>query len=355
MAPATETRTHTVSAALLKAFTQAILEAAGASPTNAEIVAAGQVDAHLTGHESHGVIRIPGLVRDCQSGKLKPANTPAVVREGAATAVVDGASTFGHVGCKLATEIAIRKARQGTLGAVSLTRANHTGRMGEWTELGAAQGLITMVAGSRVNSSRGQVGGLLAPHGGRTGALGTSPISWAVPRAGGAPPILLDYATSAVAGGKLQVARAKGESVPLGWIIDSEGRPTTDVEDFFNGGAQLPFAGHKGYAMAVIVTLLSIGLSEGDLLDPSEHGSCLFVLCIDPAAFRPADEFARMVEDTCARLKAVPPAEGFAEVLLPGEPEARSRAERLEHGIPIPIPIWDDLCATARGLGVPVR
>lgn len=354
MTTAAAPKTCTVTAEQLKSFTQSIFEAAGASATNAEIAAAGQVDAHLTGHESHGVIRVPGLVRDCQSGKLKPANTPTVVREGAATAVVDGASTFGHVGCKVATERAIRKAKKGTLGAVALTRANHTGRMGEWTELGASHGLITMVAGSRVNSSRGWVGGLLAPHGGKTGALGTSPISWAVPRGGGRPPILLDYATSGVAGGKLQVARAKRESVPLGWIVDSEGRPTTNVEDFFNGGAQLPFAEHKGYAMAVIVTLLSIGLSGGDLLEPSEHGSCLFVMCIDPAAFRPADEFFQMVETTCARLKAVPPAEGFDEVLLPGEPEARTRAERLKNGIPVPLPIWEDLCATARDLGVAV-
>jgi LDH2 family malate/lactate/ureidoglycolate dehydrogenase len=214
--------------------------------------------------------------------------------------------------------------------------------------------MVTLVLGSRANSSRGTRGGTLAPFGGRTGVLGTSPIAWAVPRRDGHAPILLDYATSAVAQGKLQIARAKGESVPLGWIIDAQGRPTTDVEAFFDGGAQLPFGGHKGYALSLIVALMSIGLSAGDTLDRAEHGSCLFVVCVAPGAFRPAEEFLNYVEETAARVKAVPPAEGFDEVLLPGEPEARTRAARLREGIPLPEPIWEELVTTARELGVDI-
>lgn len=193
---------------------------------------------------------------------------------------------------------------------------------------------------------------LLLPKGKRrASALGTSPIAWSVPRRGGQPPILLDYATSAVAQGKVQIARAKGESVPLGWIIDSQGRPTTDVDEFFRGGAQLPFGGHKGYALALIVSLLSIGLSAGDELDRSEHASCLFVVCIDPAAFRPAEALLDYVEQTAARIKAVPPAEGFEEVLLPGEPEARSRIARSREGIPVSDAIWAELVNVAQRLG----
>jgi hydroxycarboxylate dehydrogenase B len=248
--------------------------------------------------------------------------------------------------------VAIQKARHTSISAVALTRANHTGRIGEWAEQGAAAGMVTLVLGSRANSSRGTRGGTLAPFGGRTGALGTSPIAWSVPRRAGHPPILLDYATSAVAQGKLQIARAKGERVPPGWIIDAQGRPATDVEAFFNGGAQLPFGGHKGYALSVMVALMSIGLSSGDRLDPAEHGSCLFIVCVDPAAFRPADDFLDFVEDTAARIKAVPPAEGFDEVLLPGEPEARSRVARLRDGIPLPDAIWAELVETAASVGV---
>ena len=336
----------------LQQLVTSILLATGAPESHATIVAHSVVDSNLAGHDSHGVVRIPHLVKDVLSGKLKAAASPRVTREKLSTATVDGGSTFGHVGCRLATDIAIRKSRETSIAAVALTRANHTGRIGEWAEIGADAGMVTLVLGSRANSSRGTPGGTLAPFGGRTGALGTSPIAWSVPRRGGQPPILLDFATSAVAQGKLQIARAKAESVPLGWIIDSEGRPTTDVEAFFRGGAQLPFGGHKGYALSLIVALLSIGLSAGDDLDPKEHGSCLFVVCVDPAAFRPAEDFLDYVEETAARIKAVPPAEGFDEVLLPGEPEARSRIARLRDGIPVPDAIWSELVMTADSVGI---
>lgn len=336
----------------LRDLVTATLLAAGATDSNARIVAHSVVDSNLAGHDSHGVMRIPGLVRDALSGRLKPAASPNVTQESRSSAVVDGGSTFGHVGSRFATEIAVRKARETSIAGVALTRANHTGRIGEWAEIGASDGMVTLVLGSRANSSRGTAGGTLAPWGGRTGALGTSPIAWSVPRRGGQPPILLDFATSAVAQGKLQIARATGESVPLGWIIDAEGRPTTDVEAFFRGGAQLPFGGHKGYALALMVSLLSIGLSAGDELDRSEHASCLFIVCVDPAAFRPAEDFLEFVEQTAARIKAVPPAEGFDEVLLPGEPEARSRIARTRDGIPLPDEIWAELVRTAEGLGI---
>ena len=116
----------------------------------------------------------------------------------------------------------------------------------------------------------------------------------------------------------------------------------------------LPFAGHKGYALSVIVELMAIGLSGGDLLDSSEHGSCLFGLCIDPSAFRRSEEFAQTVEYTAGRLKSIPPAPGFDEVLLPGEPEARSRAARTRDGIPLPERTWEALLAVARDFGVAV-
>jgi len=337
-------------AAQLTRLVRAIVTAAGAPATHAEIVATSVVDADLTGHESHGVLRIPSLVEAIGKGSLKPAATPFVVHESPSTAVVDGAATFGHVGARVATDLAIQKAGSAGLAGVSLTRVTHAGRIGEWAELGAGHGLITMVAASRAHST-----GTLAPYGGRVGAIGTTPTAWAIPRLEGRPPILLDFATSAVAQGKLQLARATGQSVPPGWILDAEGRPTTDVEEFFRGGALLPFGGHKGYALSVITAMLAVGLSGGDLLDPSEHGSCLFIMCVDPEAFRPADQFGRAIEEIAARLKAVPPAEGFDEVLLPGEPEARSRARRSQEGIPVTDATWEALEATARRLGVPVE
>jgi len=327
-----------------------IFLAAGATADNAAGVVRSLVGANLAGHDSHGVIRIPSYVEEIGRGRLDPIAKPSVENETGSTAIVDGAATFGQLGARLTAETAARKARDVGLAAAAAYRCHHTGRIGEWAELGAELGMITMAAASGARGPR-----QVAPFGGRVAALGTNPIAWAVPRAGNRPPILLDFATSAAAQGKLMVARAKQEPVPAGWILDADGRPSTDVEDFYNGGVLLPFAGHKGYALSIIVELLAVGLSGGPRAPATERGACLFVTCIDPAAFRPADEFVQTVEQVADRLKRVPPAEGFGEVLVPGEPEARSGAERTRDGIPLPDATWEAIASTARSLDVDVR
>ena len=251
----------------------AIFKAAGATTENAEGVASSLISANLVGHDSHGVMRIPSYIEEINNGRLHPAATPKITQEKSATAIIDGASTFGQLGARLTAQTAACKAREVGIGSAALYHANHTGRIGEWAELGASQGMITLATAS------GAFLHLVAPFGGRGRALGTNPIAWAVPRPGGQPPILLDFATSAVAQGKLMFARAKHEPVPQGWILDAEGRPTTDVEDYFTGGVLLPFAAHKGYALSVIVELMAVGLSGGDSVAKTEGGSCLFIAC----------------------------------------------------------------------------
>lgn len=324
----------------------AIFTKAGATPENAEGVTSSLIAANLAGHDSHGVMRIPSYVEDIHNGRIRPAATPIITQERAATAIVDCAGTFGQLGARLTAQTAVRKAKEVGMGGAALFRANHTGRIGEWAELGASQGVITIATAS------GPFVRLVAPFGGRERSLGTNPIAWAVPRPGGRPPILLDFATSAAAQGKLMVARAKREPVPHGWILDSQGRSTTDVEDYFGGGVLLPFAGHKGYALSVIVELMAVALSGGDAVPKTERGSCLFVACIDPGAFRPDDLFGESVERVANRLKGVKPADGFDEVLLPGEPEARARQKRLTDGIPLPDATWEALCKVAGDLGI---
>lgn len=324
----------------------AIFKAAGATTENAEGVTSSLISANLTGHDSHGVMRIPSYIEEINNGRLQPAATPKITQEKSATAIVDGASTFGQLGARLTAQTAARKAREVGLGSAALYRANHTGRIGEWAELGASQGMITLVTAAGVFLR------MVAPFGGRDKALGTNPIAWAVPRPGGQPPILLDFATSAAAQGKLMLARAKHEPVPQGWILDAEGRPTTNVEDYFAGGVLLPFAAHKGYALSVIIELMAVGLSGGDSVVKSESGGCLFIVCFDPGAFRPNDLFDESVERIAGRLKAVKPAKGIEEILLPGEPEARARDQRLREGIPLPNATWEAICAVARELGV---
>jgi LDH2 family malate/lactate/ureidoglycolate dehydrogenase len=330
----------------LQALGIAIFKAAGATTENAAGVTSSLVSANLAGHDSHGVMRIPSYIEEINNGRLHPAAIPKIREEKSATAIVDGASTFGQLGACLAAQTAARKAREVGLGSAALYRAHHTGRIGEWAELGASQGMITLA------TAAGAFLHLVAPFGGSGRALGTNPIAWAVPRPGGQPPILLDFATSAAAQGKLMLARAKRETIPQGWILDAEGRPTTDVEDYFAGGALLPFAAHKGYALSVIIELMAVGLSGGDSVAKTEGGSCLFITCFDPGAFRPSDLFDESVERIAGRLKEVKPASGFEEVLLPGEPEVRTRDQRLREGIPLPDATWEAICSVAHKLGV---
>jgi uncharacterized oxidoreductase len=327
----------------------AIFKAAGASEENASGVVESLISANLAGHDSHGVIRIPSYVEDIRNGRLLPAARPTIAHETPATAIVDGASTFGQLGARLTTQIAARKAQETGMAGAAAFRCHHTGRIGEWAELGASQGMVTMVAASGAHGPH-----LVAPFGGKSAALGTNPIAWAVPREAGQAPILLDFATSAAAQGKLMVARAKREPVPAGWILDSDGRPTTNVEEFYQGGVLLPFAGHKGYALSVIVELLAVGLSGGRVVPPTERGSCLFIACVDPGAFRPDDGFSATVESIATRLKSIQPGEGFDEILLPGEPEARARNQRSRDGIPLADSTWQAIVGVARDLDVAV-
>jgi LDH2 family malate/lactate/ureidoglycolate dehydrogenase len=340
---------QTFDAQTLADLSTAIFVAAGATPENAAGVTQSLIGANLAGHDSHGVIRIPSYIADINNGRLRPAAVPRITHETPATAVVDGAATFGQLGARLTAQTAAKKAKEVGLAGASLFNAHHTGRIGEWAELGAGQGFITFAAAS---GSHGPY--QATPFGGKSKALGTNPFSWAIPRPDGQPPILLDYATTGGAQGKLMVARARQEPVPEGWILDKDGNPTTNVEEFYAGGMLLPFAGHKGYAMSVIVELLAVGLSNGQQVGTDERGSCLFVLCLDPRLFQPDASFAQTVESVAQRLKSQPPAEGFEEVLLPGEPESRSRAERMEKGVPLPDATWDAITTVSRDLHVPL-
>ncbi|MCC7107287.1 MAG: Ldh family oxidoreductase [Chloroflexi bacterium] len=327
---------------------RSIFLACGATEENAAGVMRSLVDANLTGHDSHGVIRIPSYVADIKSGRLKPRASPELSSDSGATATVDGGRTFGQVGARFTASTARDRARQFGLAAVAMYNGHHTGRIGEWAELGAEDGLVTFVCCSTSGHTH-----LVAPYGGTSAALGTNPVAWGIPRPGGQPPILLDFATSMGAQGKLMVARAKKGPLPEGWIVDRDGNPSTNVEDFYAGGALLPAAGHKGYALSVIVEMLAVGLSGGDR--PENHrASSLFVVCIDPSRFRPAAEYLESVERTVLRMKAVKPAPGFEEILVPGEFEARNRLERQREGVPLPEATWEAIEHAADDVGAPV-
>jgi uncharacterized oxidoreductase len=351
-----------VAPATLETFAGTIFQALGTPADIAGEVAAHLVRANLAGHDSHGVIRIPQYASMIDRGQLVPNARPAVLHDRGAALLVDGAYGFGQFSASFALERAIERATELGVAAVAIRRANHIGRVGDYTESAARRGLVALVT---VGAAGPGVGGA-APFGGAARFLGTNPWSIALPRLGG-DRVLVDFATTVVAEGKVRVARAKHEALPPGCILDRNGHPSTNPEDFYAGGVLLPFGGHKGYGLALAAALLG-GLSAIGEHDPSMAGAAappgspsagdrlggVFMVVVDPGVFGPREEYAAAVGRVADAAKRVPPAPGVAEVLIPGEPEARARAQREREGIAIPDDTWDAIAQVAGKAGVPM-
>jgi uncharacterized oxidoreductase len=337
------------SAGELQSLVAATLRALEAPAAVAERVAHALVESNLAGHDSHGVMRLPQYAAAIRAGTLNPAGRVEVIHELPAAVFLDCGWNFGHHACALGMQRAMDKARTQGLGLAVLRHCDHTGRIGEYALMAAEAGFIGQVV---CNGSL--PGGLVAPFGGLSRALGANPLAWAAPGGPGQPPIYLDFATSAVAHGKLEVAADKGESVPPGWILDRLGAPTQHPREALDGGAILPFGGHKGYAMSVLIELMGGGLSgAGFPIQPGyrwDQGTLL--MAINIAAFQPLETFREQAADFAARLRAAPRAPGHEEILLPGELEWRTRAQRLAGGIPLPEVTWARLSAVAAAVGV---
>ena len=344
----------TVPAERLREIERALLCAAGASAEEAEIVARHSIAANLAGHDSHGVIQIPVYIDRIRRGHIVPGAPFEVVTETDATTVIDGNWGFGYVVSERAMDITIEKARKGGVAAATVFRQSHVGRLTDYPLMAADQGLIGLMTADSGRSAKNVV-----PFGGRRRRLGTNPICMAVPSDLDGP-MFIDFATSAVAGGKISVAVARGTAIPEGWIVDEDGNPTTDPNDLAAGGAQLPLGGtegHKGYGLSVMIEILCgilTGLGFGH--DPSgRHNDGCFMAAFDVAAFRPLEDFKREVAQFAQYLKDTPKAAGFDEIYYPGELES-SRAARLQvEGITVEETTWDLLRGLAREYSVADR
>jgi LDH2 family malate/lactate/ureidoglycolate dehydrogenase len=337
-----------IPAAELRQFVYEIFCAAQAPATVAQRIADSLVESNLVGHDSHGVLRVPEYVERIQTGALQLHGQVTILHETPATARIDCGWNLGQVAIPQGMELAIAKARTNGIGMVVLGNCDHTGRVGEYVVTAAQHDLIGQLI---CNGS--SPGGIVAPYGGARRALGANPIAWALPVADRLP-IFFDFATSAVAHGKLQVAADKGELVPAGWIIDKQGRPTQNPQDQFENGAILPFGGHKGYALSVMIELLGGGLSGAGF--PLLHGyrwnQGTVLIAIDIAAFQPVAEFKAQAAAFVTTLKATPCAPGIEEILLPGEIEWRTREQRQRTGIPLPEVTWARIRKAAASIGV---
>jgi uncharacterized oxidoreductase len=335
-----------LTAQTLREFARSLLEAVGTPPAIARFVGDSLADANLAGHDSHGIIRLLHYIEIARAGQVDPRGQPCVARQVGATAVIDGAWGWGQPAMMLATETVIALARANGVGAATVVRCYHVGRVAPYVEAIAREGMVGLAMAN--------AGPAVAPYGAKTRVLGTNPIAWAAPRAAGKEPVCLDIATAAIAEGKLRVARAKGETVPLGMIVDAEGYASNEPNDFYHGGALLPFGAHKGSGLSLLAQLLGRGLAgmTPDSLREHRGANGPFVLALDVAAFTPVDRFIAAVEEQCAEIKASATADGFTEVLVPGEPEVAARRRREAEGIPVPERTWQDLQAVANELGV---
>ena len=343
----------TVEADRLEVIASRLLQAAGASEEEAVIISRHSIGANLAGHDSHGIIQIPTYIDRVNQEHIVPGAPFEVVRETSTTTVIDGHWGFGYVVSERAMKMTIEKARQNSIAAATVFRQSHVGRVADYPIMAAQAGMIGMMT---ADSGRGPKA--VAPFGGRVARLGTNPISIAVP-SDLEGPLYFDMATSAAAGGKIRLARAREQQLPPGWLIDAEGHATTDPAALDHGGALLPLGadvGFKGTALSVMVEILSAlltGLGFG--VEPTgRHNDGCFIAVFKVAAFRDLATFKREVAEFAAYLKETPTADGFSEVFYPGELEHLRRVERLRDGVDVEDATWSSLLALGEKYGVRV-
>ena len=337
----------------LSDFAAAVLEAEGVPAADARLVARCLVQAELWGHPSHGMLRLAWYVARVRSGVVDPVAKAETVVDLGALAVLDGREGLGHVVCAHAAVDAVRRAREHGVGVVGVRNSNHFGMAAHFTRMIAEQGCVGVVT---TNGSPA-----MAPWGGREKAVGANPWSIAAP-AGRHGVTVMDIANVNAARGKIYAARERGASIPEGWALDAEGRPTTDPAAAI-AGVILPMGGHKGYAVAFMMDVLSGVLTgssfatgvSGPQQAERRSGCGHLVLALDVAAVADPGDFGRRMEALIAEMKAVPLAEGFDEIFFPGEIEDRSRTRRERQGIELPTKTMEALERLAAETGVPLQ
>jgi len=333
--------------AALQIFIRELFTAAGLRPAEAAVEAEVLIWAELRGLASHGVFRVPMYLGWIARGLRNPASEPKVVRAKGATCLIDADRAPGLYMMTQAMERAVGLAREHGVGWVVVRRTTHTGAMGYAARKAAEAGMI----GIATCASRP----LMAYHGSRVPALGTNPLAIAAPRANGVP-IALDMSSAAIPWGKLAQARANNETLPPGVALDGAGRATTDPNA---AEVPLPLAGPKGSGLALMIECLTSLAGGLPLVAPALSGEGpnynvqnAAAIAVDPEAFLGGDGFAAEVEAMAAAIVRLPRAEGFDEILMPGERGDREAARRKKAGIEIPDELWGQLCEAARSLGV---
>jgi len=338
-----------------------IFGASGCSQAEAERVARYLVAANLTGHDSHGVVRVPRYVQMQREGLLVADQQVDVLVDTPVLAVVDGKYGFGQTVAPQSVAMGIEKCKRMGLAAVALRNSGHIGRVGDWAEMAAEAGLISI---HFVNAT-GSV--IVAPFGSVERRFSTAPYCVGVPIPGGSP-LVLDFATSVVAEGKVLVASLGGRRIPSDALIGPDGQISDDPallygdymatgrRDPRNGsGALRAFGGHKGSGLALMCELLGGALTGNGCTTPERRiANGMFSLYVDPAQVDPQGMFPTEVLRYVSFVKQAKAAQQGEQTLVPGEPEQQTRTRRLADGIPLAGETWASLLETARALGVDV-
>lgn len=357
-------QTTTIPVETLTGFIARMFEAAGCDGAEARRVAEHLVSANLAGHDSHGVIRVPRYLDWLREGKVLAGQTLTIAAESPTHAVVDGNFGLGQSIGEQAVDLGIAKARAAGMAVIALRNSGHIGRIGDWAERAAEAGLVSI---HFVNVAMGE---LVAPFGGVDRRFSTNPFCVGAPMPDG-PPLILDMATSLVAEGKVLVASNGGKKLPEGALIAPDGTLSVDpatlygpieghhVRDPANGpGALRAFGEHKGSGIAFMCEILAGCLTGGGTSGPIPGGkrsriaNGMLSIYLRPESFG-AEQFRQAAKDYTGYVKSSRPATPGGEVLVPGEPEQRTRAARLRDGVPLQAETWASILASAQKLGLP--
>ena len=330
------------SAEELEALSISILSVVGCDEETARFVALHLVDADIKGVESHGVMRLIQYVEQADEGYFQPSARPELKENGQGAWLVDGQRGFGMPAINLAVDTAVTQAKKQGISAVGVMNCGHTGRLGAFCEQGARESCLIILFGGGGRGIWRQV----APHGGTKAVLPTNPYAFGIP-GGDKGPVILDFATSVAAGGWIYAAKSAGGEVPEGMIVDPDGNPSRDPNDYLQGGALLPAAGPKGYGLALIAELVGEAM-----LGPVTVDLHWILLAIDVGRYRAPSEFHARAEAILAELRACPPAPGFDRVEIPGERERAIEKKRRSSGIPVPLKTWREIEFLATTLGI---
>ena len=336
----------------LRDFARAVLVGIGLDEAGAEVAAGCLVEANLRGVDSHGVLRLVQYHRSVSSGAVNPRPEVEVIRRVGPTALVDAGGGYGFVPGLSAMKVAIELAGVHGLALVGVRDSHHYGMAALYAECASSVGLIGVAMTN--------TGPVMAPAGVTRPIAGNNPIAFAVPRRPPAAPIVLDMALSGTAFGRIRLAAAEGRPIPLGWAHDASGEPTTDAAAALAASLLAPMGGHKGYGLSVIVEILTGILtgspfgSQSDAHSHLEGGVGHLFVVLRPDLFVEREVFEESVEQFVRELKGAPVRAGV-EVLVPGEIEQRTRAERSLQGVPLSEELAAQLNSLAITLGVPAK